>query len=394
MGTTTRWAAAFAAALLTGCGAGGGSGAAVPRIVSAPSQPGATSQHDAQLQPQPANASAAKITEYYNPQFPADGGVTRTPDGSVWFTAISSSQQAQIVQMRDGGDRAVAIPPLPSAVNGMNVQNTLVSSLNGRVWVDVATFGATNGPGGQPLEDDRFVYAVDGAAVTQPVDGIDTGNVGTAGVAGVTTDAHGDVWFSSPSSIFYPGSEFGSIAQSGNDATAVSHYFVAPTLTGAIAVMPNGEIWIAGLFALPSWQMAIGRYRPDGTWLGTVRVPSSYRNVTDAVVGSDGAYWYTDGTQISRATLRGTSATYTVPSATPNISSMTLAGDGAIWFTESGSAKVGRITTNGVVTEYSLPSSNAQPMQIVGPHNSACGPSELWIAEAGTGKIARLTIAP
>ena len=39
--------------------------------------------------------------------------------------------------------------------------------------------------------------------------------------------------------------------------------------------------------------------------------------------------------------------------------------DGALWFTESNQGVIGRITTSGLVTQYSIPVFQAQPSGIV-----------------------------
>jgi len=59
--------------------------------------------------------------------------------------------------------------------------------------------------------------------------------------------------------------------------------------------------------------------------------------------------------------------------------------DGNIWFTERSGNKIGRITTSGVVTEYSSGmSSTTKPIGITtGPDGN------LWFAEASGNKIAK-----
>ena len=44
---------------------------------------------------------------------------------------------------------------------------------------------------------------------------------------------------------------------------------------------------------------------------------------------------------------------YTIPTLGSQPTSIAAGPDGALWFTESGSNKIGRITTAGVITEYS-----------------------------------------
>jgi virginiamycin B lyase len=62
---------------------------------------------------------------------------------------------------------------------------------------------------------------------------------------------------------------------------------------------------------------------------------------------------------------------------------MTAGSDGAIWYTAGN--KVGRITTSGTATEYTLPAGSFPEGITTGPDGA------LYITEAGTNKIARLT---
>jgi streptogramin lyase len=64
---------------------------------------------------------------------------------------------------------------------------------------------------------------------------------------------------------------------------------------------------------------------------------------------------------------------------------ITTGPDGAIWFAEAGANKVGRITTDGTITEFPL-SASATPVEIVtGPDNN------LWVTENAAAKIAKVT---
>src|SRR5258708_26739215 len=51
---------------------------------------------------------------------------------------------------------------------------------------------------------------------------------------------------------------------------------------------------------------------------------------------------------------------FPVPTVDGGPWSITTGPDGALWFTESFANKIGRITTAGVITEFSLPKANSQ----------------------------------
>ena len=111
----------------------------------------------------------------------------------------------------------------------------------------------------------------------------------------------------------------------------------------------------------------------------------------DVVIGSDGNLWVTDsGTnQIERVGPSGVGLTfYAVPT------SLSLPGGSPpAPTTTSGSpsqrlGKIGRITTGGSITEFSLGSSSAAPKGIVtGPDGN------LWFTESGTNLPGRMNHA-
>src|SRR5271166_3624963 len=73
---------------------------------------------------------------------------------------------------------------------------------------------------------------------------------------------------------------------------------------------------------------------------------------------------------------------YSVPTANSMPLYITTGPDGALWFTESNGnpAKIGRITTSGVITEYKLPAGDNQPTGITAGPDGA-----LWYTVFGSG---------
>ena len=90
--------------------------------------------------------------------------------------------------------------------------------------------------------------------------------------------------------------------------------------------------------------------------------------------------------KIGRITTAGVIAEYTIPTASSGPEIITAGPDGALWFTELTGNKIGRITTAGGITENAVPTANAGPLGI------AAGPDHaLWFAEgAGSNQIGRL----
>ena len=60
--------------------------------------------------------------------------------------------------------------------------------------------------------------------------------------------------------------------------------------------------------------------------------------------------------------------------------------DGNLWFTEKQANRVGRITVDGAITEFALPTAKASPDGI------ALGPDgNIWFSESDIDRIARVT---
>jgi virginiamycin B lyase len=108
--------------------------------------------------------------------------------------------------------------------------------------------------------------------------------------------------------------------------------------------------------------------------------------------GPDRALWFaeTGGNQIGKITTAGVITQYTVPSGASLPWQITKGPDGAMWFTELGQAiygnNIGRITTSGVITEYPVPTAGSGPLGIAeGPDGA------VWFTEYYGNKIGRIT---
>ncbi len=105
-------------------------------------------------------------------------------------------------------------------------------------------------------------------------------------------------------------------------------------------------------------------------------------------LGPDGALWFTDLAlgKIGRITTDGIVTSYSVPSANSQPMGIAAGPDGALWFTEWAGNKIGRIATNGAFSEYAIPTGSSQPSAItLGPDGA------LWFTEYSAGKVGRIT---
>jgi streptogramin lyase len=96
-----------------------------------------------------------------------------------------------------------------------------------------------------------------------------------------------------------------------------------------------------------------------------------------------GTLWFanTGSNKVGKVTSSGTITEYALPGGS-GPEGITKGPDGNIWFTENSTSKVGKITTSGTITEYALPSESKPKSIVAGPDGN------LWFTEnSNIGKI-------
>jgi virginiamycin B lyase len=105
---------------------------------------------------------------------------------------------------------------------------------------------------------------------------------------------------------------------------------------------------------------------------------------TGITAGADGAVWFSGYssamTEIGRITTDGVITQYVTFNAPSGI---TAGPDGGLWFTEPAAQQIGRMTTDGAITEYGIPCC-ANPSRITAGPDGA-----LWFTEGN--KIGQIT---
>ena len=107
-------------------------------------------------------------------------------------------------------------------------------------------------------------------------------------------------------------------------------------------------------------------------------------------LGPDDAVWYVAiaAGHIGRLTTEGEITEFPLPDRAGRPHAITPGADGTLWFTEWGGNRVGSITTDGVIEVHDLPTSGSEP------HGIALGPDgALWTA-LKAGALARITQNP
>ena len=181
---------------------------------------------------------------------------------------------------------------------------------------------------------------------------------------GIAAGPDGALWFTEGIA-----NKIGRITTTG----AFTEYPVPTPFSGLdpITAGPDGALWFTDGFA-----GKIGKITTGGV-ITEYPVPSS-ANPYGITAGPDGALWFTENTanNIGRITTAGVITEYPVPTANSQPIGITAGPDGALWFTESDGRAVGRITTADAITEYSVSTFGGPLWIALGPDGA------LWFTEA------------
>ena len=162
--------------------------------------------------------------------------------------------------------------------------------------------------------------------------------------------------------------------------TIMDHVNVRDLMLGA-----DGNIWYAG-------DNAVSKITPDGKKI--VRYPVCTESETCMLMGlssdANGNIWFTeyDANVIGKITVDGTITKYTVPTLNSNPSFITLGSDRNMWFTEANGNKIAKINPNtGTITEYEIPTKDSEPAQITKGIDG-----NIWFSEHHGNKIGRISM--
>jgi streptogramin lyase len=154
----------------------------------------------------------------------------------------------------------------------------------------------------------------------------------------------------------------------------------APSPVG-ITAGPDGHLWFTEINT-----KRIGRITTSGT---VTEFPAALTNQPFGITtGPDGNVWFTEGNLIGRMTPNGVLTEFLLPAGGGSTAWITVGSDGNLWFVEEIGNQIGRITTTGVVTEFPIPTGGSRPTGLTaGPDGN------LWFTESGANKIGRITTA-
>jgi streptogramin lyase len=308
------------------------------------------------------------FTQYSIPTiFAQPDGIVAGPDGNLWFTERRGNNIGRITPAG-----VITEFPVPTA----NSEPTRITAgPDGNLW-----FSEGARPGNGQL--DHIGRITTAGVITE------FALAANAKSYGITAGPDGNLWFSEVIDNNGPGylAAIGRITTTG---TITVFPFDPNTIVTpmAIATGSDGALWFTELD-----NFAIGRVNTAGSV--TNQYPLSTNSGPQGIsAGPDGALWFTNGldgcpggcvndvssstgNSIGRITTAGAITQFTIPTANSNPEEITTGPDGALWFAESRGNKIGRITTAGAFTEFVIPILQAYPFGItLGPDGA------LWFTE-------------
>jgi streptogramin lyase len=187
-----------------------------------------------------------------------------------------------------------------------------------------------------------------------------------SGPVTVTTSRDGSVWFTAGQGNY--------IGRFNADGSGLKQ-FALPNANSApriIALGGDGNAWFSEHNG-----NRIGRLTPRGE-LAEFPIPTPDSQPRAIALGADGNIWFGEfaAGKIGRITPQGVITEFTIPTPGSGPRALAAGPDGNIWFSEFRAGKIGRITPQGVITEFALPRANSGPGDITTGADGA-----LWFVE-------------
>lgn len=263
----------------------------------------------------PAFAADPAFASYPVREFASPNGITRGPDGAMWFT-----QTGSVARMDATG--SVFEFPLPDPSSS---PTAIATGPDGNLWF---TFTVDTGD-----VIGRLTPAGGFLSYPLPVEG--------SSPAGITAGPDGAMWFTERS-----GNRIGRIDVASGAIT--EHQLPGSTGPNGITVGPDGAVWFTELSA-----SKLGRIDPATGAISHISLPPS--SGPTGVAADDDSLWVTlrGSHQVARVTPAGNVTLFAVPTALGRPTAIT--DDPAhdrLWFVEANASAVVRLRPNGAMEEF------------------------------------------
>ena len=324
------------------------------------------------------------ITEYsltgIVPSAAGDGAMT--PDGSLWLGAGSDLLHVTAA----GSPSAITIPSLVCGFASCITTGSAVYRGDGTIWFTTQVFAYNqSGTGaifmnGSGIIEDGGAFIINGYA-TKPVGNVIVGSDGRgwfaycgAGVVGCNL-----------------------VAAGGGPGSSPQTYPLGNYIPNTIAAGPDGKLYLTEVSA--SGASSVAQIATNGTILHRFPLPigsiSSSGTASGITTGADGRVWIVESgiNKIARMTTGGVLTQYSIPTPHADARNIVLGSDRKLWFTEFGANKIGSIGRNGKVTEFAVPTPNAGPDGMASLSSVQCSgnlPRYIWFVENNRNAVAKL----
>ncbi|MGO8949299.1 MAG: hypothetical protein ACLQUY_16940 [Ktedonobacterales bacterium] len=301
-------------------------------------------------------------------------GLTPGPDGNMWFIGSPHStlfNESLGFVAPSGQIKEWVLPPMTGQGGFFPTLKDLVAGPDGNMWY-ARSNGATSIIGRITPSGNRTEFTV---------------FTGQGLISDLAVGPDGNLWFSISQfiqsidyqthigTLLYTGGLIGRVTPAGNVQQV--NYPFASSFPGEFTLGPDGNLWFSIVKIVNGEPTSLEGYGIiDRTRTGNI-TEAPANAVVNAVKGPDGNMWSIDSAQnaIKRVTPSGAVREFTIPTANANPFDLVVAKDGNLWFAES-MGKIGRITPAGQITEFTITSPGAMVAElIVGPDGN------LWFYE-------------
>lgn len=292
-------------------------------------------------------------------------GITRAPDGAVWFAEHDSGNIGRITQTGVFTEYSVGAETGP---------NQIVVGPDNKLYFTVsnASFIGQIDPLTSPISIKQF-----------PISGLASNTI--ASTTGIAVGSDGNIWFAAGGTAV---NSIGWLDLSTGSIPALIPIPTPKSIPTSLTLGPDGNIWFTEQCPTVSGCSGIGA-------IGTVRSGA----ITEFSVGantqpfgitSDGTnLWFTEEGADSVVKIDTSGSILLTRSLSSGAAPLgiTLGLDGALWVAESGKGKIAQVTTSGVLSEE-----NSTPTQPSGPYGIAVGPDRaLWFTSGAANQIGRIS---
>lgn len=307
---------------------------------------------------------------------PLPRGICAGPDGNIWFTEQRANRIGMITPLGQ-----ITFFNIPAQGTGPYV---ITAGADGYLWFtgfDNCTINRISTAGlitqfvvpsgefqGIAIGPDGNMWFAGDFEVNRFVP-----SSGAVDIFDVPTDTDAGAITAGPDGNLYTCPFLGRIILQISPDGTFGQFVSKSSLQEGITTGPDGNLWYVATGGAQLDQVRIGRLRPTPRALPDDVVefaaPTGPSAAVGIAAGPDGNVWFTEVRfrrdsagflqplpegAIGRITTEGVMSQFLLPTGASGPSQITAGADGNIWFTEADNDQIGRITPDGVVTMFPL----------------------------------------